>query len=229
MSPHLDDVALSCAGFLAARPGSVMVTVFAGGPTAVDPLPWWDRECGVFVPGDDVVGLRREEDRRGAAELSATVRHLDHWDSQYRDRADYGYDGPGTEGELVDAVVADLEHVVEELDLEKWLVPLGIFHPDHRVTATACQQVAGRHPEVAWLVYEDLPYATLLPQVRRAAVETLGRRGFSLATARPADLDAASHRRRAAACYRSQHRGLGQHLEAALATDERIHALVGTG
>jgi len=200
-----------------------MVTVFAGGPPAVDPLPWWDRRCGVVEPGDDVVGIRRAEDLAAAGVLSATVRHLDHWDNQYRGPT-YGYREP--DAGLVEAIVADLELLLDEVDLDRWLVPLGILHPDHRAAATASCAVAARHPDVEWLVYEDLPYATLYRRDRQLALDGLPSRGFGL-QAVPVDLtgEASSVREAAVRCYRSQLRGLGPEVGTALATPERIHRL----
>jgi hypothetical protein len=52
--PHPDDVALSCSLLLLEHTGSIVSTVFAGGPEHVDPLSAWDVACGVFHPGDDV-------------------------------------------------------------------------------------------------------------------------------------------------------------------------------
>ncbi len=46
VSPHLDDLALSCANLLAVHPGSSLVTVFAGGPSSVDPVTGWEALSG---------------------------------------------------------------------------------------------------------------------------------------------------------------------------------------
>ena len=224
VSPHLDDLALSCSTFLAGHPGSVMVTVFAGGPTSVDPLPGWDRGCLVFEPGDDVVGARRDEDRRAAKVLHASTRHLDHWDYQYRDPT-YGYEGP-TSG-LAAAVAADLRSLVGELAVDQWLVPLGILHPDHQVTAEACLLAAGRRSNVEWLVYEELPYATVYPEERRIAMDALRHHGFSLEQlATPCASEGQAAKRSAIECYASQMPALAGGVDQAVATQERIHRLV---
>jgi LmbE family N-acetylglucosaminyl deacetylase len=227
VSPHLDDLALSCGSFVAAHPGSVMVTVFAGGPGPVDPLPWWDRECGAFQPGDDVVGIRRAEDLRAAEVLSASARHLGHWDNQYRNET-YGYSGP-TE-DLPERVAADLEPLLAQLNLDRWLVPLGILHPDHRATAEACLLLASRHADVEWLVYEDLPYATLYPRERDLATELVREKGLRLDDredgCEPLD---GPVKRTAVECYPSQMGALGAQAQAAMATPERIHRLSPNG
>jgi LmbE family N-acetylglucosaminyl deacetylase len=223
VSPHLDDLALSCGTYLAARPGSILVTVFAGGPASVDPLPWWDQECGVAKPGDDVVGMRRAEDRRAAETLEATVVHLEFWDNHYREPI-YGYEGPT--GDLVDAIAHEVEATMHRLEPTTWLVPLGILHPDHRAAAAACLDLAERHPDVEWLLYEELPYATRCPRDRRLALEELAGRGFTLDDElAPASGVAGDRKERAVACYPSQLAGLAEQVDEALATPERIHRL----
>ena len=76
ISPHLDDAALSCSLLLLEHPGSVVVTVFAGGPPHVDPLSGWDVACNVFRPGDDVIARRRAEDAEACELLKASPVHL---------------------------------------------------------------------------------------------------------------------------------------------------------
>ena len=224
VSPHLDDLALSCATVLAAHPGSVMVTVFAGGPASIDPLPSWDQSCLAFEPGDDVVAARRDEDRRAAEILQASARHLDHWDYQYREPA-YGYGG--ADAQLVGAIAEDLAGLVEELDLDRWLVPLGILHPDHQTTAEACLVAARQFPDVEWLVYEELPYATAYAKERQAAVDALAVEGFTLEVlATPLASECERTKRTAVESYASQLPALGAGVDHALETPERIHRLV---
>jgi LmbE family N-acetylglucosaminyl deacetylase len=202
-----------------------MVTVFAGGPASIDPLPPWDQECGVFGPGDDVVGFRRGEDEAASEVLGASSLHLAHWDLQYRNRA-YGYEG--TTAELTRMVALELESLVHESNIDTWVIPLGILHPDHRVTAEACTRVVVRCPRIDWFVYEDLPYATVFPEHRQIAVDALGHRGFALQLA--ADLESPAidlpAKRRAVQCYRSQLPALGGGADLAVATPERIGRLV---
>src|SRR5947209_11865573 len=63
LSPHFDDAALGAAHLLFAHPGATVVTVMGGPPAAYpDPPSEWDA-LGGFRTGDDVVALRREEDR----------------------------------------------------------------------------------------------------------------------------------------------------------------------
>jgi LmbE family N-acetylglucosaminyl deacetylase len=228
VSPHLDDLALSCAGLLAAHPGSSMVTVFAGGPASVDPVPGWEAISGMFEAGADIVGARRAEDSDAARLLACTPVHLDHWDEQYRhDR--YRYRGP-TGAELVAAVSADLEDLIGRSGLAAWLVPLGISHPDHEITAAACLAVAEGHAEIDWLLYEELPYAVYEPGRVEELSAGLESRGFGLV---PAGDVARSRigpgKRPVLECYASQVPSLGDGTRDALGTPERIHRLCRLG
>ncbi len=224
VSPHLDDLALSCAGYLAERPGSVLVTVFAGGPASVDPLPWWDRECGVVSAGDDVVGIRRAEDLEAATHLAAMVRHLEFWDNQYRE-ARYDYGGPTTD--LAERIAAALDSIIAEAGLERWLIPLGILHPDHQLAARAGLALVDDHPEIDWVLYEELPYATRCLRDRESALSQLAGRGYALEPDPGAALaDRQTLKEQVVSCYRSQLTGLGDQVREALVTPERVHRLV---
>lgn len=225
VSPHLDDVALSCGRFLGANPGSLMVTVLAEGPACVDPLPAWDLESGSFMPGDDVVEARRNEDRRAADVLGASSCHLGFWDRQYRS-AEYGYEGPTDRALLAEAIAGDLRRLIDRVAGDRWLIPLGILHPDHRLTARACLDVAGNLPDLDWIVYEELPYAIAFPQERDKAMTSLVARGFELAPVHGFASADASLKRRAIDCYRSQLGPLGSSVESAIATPERLSRLV---
>ncbi|MBF6555342.1 MAG: PIG-L family deacetylase [Acidimicrobiales bacterium] len=228
VSPHLDDLALSCASFLAAHPGSHMVTTFAGGPEAVDPLPAWDADSGAFLPGADVVGERRHEDLLASATLGASSHHLGHWDWQYRDPT-YGYDGPTKRSELANGISGELASLVDALELDTWVIPLGLVHPDHQATASGCLNVASSHPEIDWLVYEDLPYAQVFPSEMERATARLLEQGFTLSPALGLEFEfpiGDPIKQRAIECYRSQLGPLGEGVDLAVTTPERIHRLL---
>ena len=83
VSPHLDDAVLGCARFMSVHPGVTVVTVFAGNPEAYpDPMRLWDVQSG-FGPDDDVMEVRRREDRAALALLDATPVHLDYVEHSY--------------------------------------------------------------------------------------------------------------------------------------------------
>jgi LmbE family N-acetylglucosaminyl deacetylase len=223
LSPHLDDAALSCSLLLAASPGSAITTVFAAGPASVRPLPPWDRAAR-FREGADVMAMRRAEDCRGAALLRASAVHLTYWDRQYRNNL-YGYRGP--EGDdLVAAIVGDLLVRLGDTQPRRWLIPLGLGHPDHRLTAEAGLRLAERVPG-DWYVYEDLPYALETTAEVASRKADLDRRGFALV--RADDLATSTERaikKAVVACHASQRRPLGRRVRAAVRAPERISALM---
>lgn len=151
VSPHLDDAVLSAAGFLAAHPGSVVVTVLAGQVSGPDGplLSDWDRRCG-FQPGDDPVAVRRAEDAAALALLGARPVWLSHPDSAYCP--------PGREPAPA-MLAAALAPVLRELAPTAVAAPLGLGHPDHHRVHEAALLLRAEDPHgAAWLWYEDHPY-----------------------------------------------------------------------
>ena len=83
VSPHFDDAALGAAHLIAGHPGTTVITVLGGRPPAYPAEPTsWDA-CGGFRAGDDVVAMRREEDREAMAFLGAVPVWLEFPDHQY--------------------------------------------------------------------------------------------------------------------------------------------------
>lgn len=261
VSPHFDDAVLSCGRQVGAHAGSIVITVFSGGPTRVDPLPLWDQMSG-FAPGDDVMGLRAQEDDAALDRLRVRGQRLGFWDGHYRadagnwlvrvmqrrlgdrrlvSRVAYKLSAVAAElglervvrrrlGDhpLVPRVAEKLSTVAEELGLETVFIPLGVGHPDHKLTASACLAAARRLPQLRWVVYEDLPYATETSKGREAALRAIAADGFTL---EPLEIElepgADMERKRAAVeCYRSQLNALGERIELALNATERYHRLV---
>ncbi|HEY3831250.1 MAG TPA: PIG-L family deacetylase [Acidimicrobiia bacterium] len=195
VSPHLDDAVLSCGALIAADPGTLVVTVFAGRPQpglSGEPTDW-DRSCG-FAAGDDVLAARRHEDDCACAALGAEPRWLDFVDYQYGEPV------------AVDEIAAELGAVIEALAPAELFVPLGLVHPDHDRTHRACRLLIGR-TTLTVFAYEDLPYRALEGAVDTRITE-LDAAGLN---PRRVDLgvdgrDARKHE--AIACYASQARGL---------------------
>ena len=223
VSPHPDDAALSCALFLAANPGSCITTVFAGGPPRVRPLTRWDRAARYFPEGADVTGVRRGEDISAAAMVHASARHLSFWDRQYRNDQ-YGYDGVAEE-DLVAAVAEAFMALSEQLNTTTWVIPLGLGHPDHRITAQAGLAWAQSHSGDTYL-YEELPYAAEDPSDAADRRRYLTERGIGLETDETLEflndraLKAAMFR-----CHASQKRLLRRRAKVAMRTPERIWRL----
>lgn len=189
VSPHLDDAVLSAGQLLAAHPGAVVVTVFAGVPGA-GLTGDFDQSIG-FADGGSAMRARRDEDAAALALLGAVPVHLGHLDRQYRKCRDPGLD---------DAILADLTKLVAEHRPAAVLGPVGLVHADHL-------RVGRIWPSVpAWdadqIAYEELPYRVRYP-VR--AVDAA--RAFAAAHAavesprRDADV---GRKAQAILCYRSQ-------------------------
>jgi LmbE family N-acetylglucosaminyl deacetylase len=198
VSPHFDDAALGAAHLLLGHPGSTVVTVFGGPPPAYpEEVTEWDA-MGGFRTGDDVVALRREEDRAAMEVLGATPVWLDFADHQYL--AD---DRRATAGE----VAAVLEATLDDLAPTAVFVPFGLANPDHDLTHQAARVVMARRPALAWHCYEDAGYCHV-PGLLAWRIAGLFRAGLWPTPAIvPVDPDT-GRKRAALACYRSQLTGL---------------------
>ncbi len=149
VSPHFDDAALGAAHVLGSYPGSTVVTVCGGWPPAYpDPPSEWDA-LGGFVAGDDVVAIRREEDRAAMQVLGADPVWLDFVDHQYLEPKQRA-----TPREIADA----LAPVVDAHRPTAVFVPMGIANPDHELTHAAGVLLAHERPGPVWLAYEDHGY-----------------------------------------------------------------------
>src|SRR5690348_12642328 len=124
VSPHLDDAVFACGEWIASSARPVVVTVFAGAQAGGTALTAWDAECG-FRDGDDVIALRREEDRAALDVLAAKPIWLDFRDDQYG------------EPRTTQAISAALARVIEREQVSAIHLPLGLFHADHRRASDA--------------------------------------------------------------------------------------------
>jgi LmbE family N-acetylglucosaminyl deacetylase len=166
ISPHLDDAALTCGGALAvwaaAGEHPAVVTVFAGRPTgALTAFARFQHER--WGETADLVGLRREEDRRGLALLGATPLWLDYPDAIYRgeryttEAAIFGPVAPDEAG-LGERIAAEIAGLWATTAGATLYAPLGLgHHVDHQVTRAAGEALRARGLPVAWC--EELPYA----------------------------------------------------------------------
>lgn len=194
ISPHLDDAVLSCAGLLAARPGSTVVTVY----TALAPTPHlrteWDRRCG-FDNAQAAMTCRLAEDIEALGMVGAVGRALDFLDSQYT----------ATPDEDAPRITERLFHLLASLAPASVVMPLGLFHSDHVRVSDAALMIREALPGVGWFAYEDLPYRQLRGVVQ-ARLSQLLARGV---TATPAHLAVdATSKARAIGAYASQLKGL---------------------
>lgn len=195
ISPHLDDAVFGCGDVVADNPGARVVTIFSGRPPRRGDPTDWDAASG-FAAGDDVIGRRRAEDRDALRILRATPTWLEFLDRQY---------GPAPE---VETVVRAVGAVVERLRPANVIVPLGLWHDDHRLAHAVCRGLMRRWPSMTWLAYADAIYRRFRDSglaERLAELRADGIRPVAVGPARPA-----SQRKRASvACYASQLRALG--------------------
>ncbi len=148
-SPHFDDAALGAACALFAHPGSTVITLFGGKPPAYpDPPSEWDA-LGGFKSGDDVVEIRREEDRAAMKVMDAHPVHLNFVDHQYLQPAERSTPAD---------IAAILEPALDEVHPTAVMLPMGLANPDHVATHDAGSLLAMRRPDITWFCYEDSGY-----------------------------------------------------------------------
>jgi LmbE family N-acetylglucosaminyl deacetylase len=153
VSPHFDDAVLGATHLIAGHPGTTVITVLGGRPPKYPDEPTsWDA-CGGFRAGDDVVALRREEDRSAMAFLDAVPVWLDFPDHQYLAKS---------ERPRPEAVAIDLEEALAAASPTAVFLPMGLANPDHVLThdagLLARDQMADNDDTPAWFCYEDHGY-----------------------------------------------------------------------
>jgi LmbE family N-acetylglucosaminyl deacetylase len=194
VSPHLDDAVLGCGQLLSHHPGAMVVTVFGGRPEAYpDEVTGWDA-IGGFKQGDDVVAIRREEDRSALAVFDASPVWLEFADHQYV---------PEDARDEADEVAEALDAVLVELDPTAVFFPFGLANPDHVMTHRATRSLIDRHPDWAWFCYEDSGYKHI-PGMLAWRVSSLFRRKLWPTPAVIAVDPSRERKLRALACYASQ-------------------------
>jgi len=216
ISPHLDDAVLGCGHWLAAHPGTTVLTVFAGAPPdAAQRRTDWDGRCG-FGDAAQAIAARRAEDAAALRRLRAEPLWLDFLDSQYGDSPDAG--------KLADALQARLQ----ALSPRRLLLPLGLFHSDHQLCHEAACRAAQRLPTPPLLLaYEDVGYR-VMPGLLQRRLAALAEAGVA-ATPEPGDAAAddagwsacAAAKRAAVQAYASQWRALGRGMAADAEQPER--------
>jgi LmbE family N-acetylglucosaminyl deacetylase len=215
ISPHLDDAVFGCGALLAANPGSVVLTVFAGTPRDEHRTDW-DRRCG-FANAHDAMRVRRCEDDEALVLLKAHPLHLGFLDSQYGDTPPLAL------------LQSALRETLAAAKPDRVLVPMGLFHSDHRLVHEASRAAlldgdAGASGVSLW-VYEDAPYRGLRGLLQQRLAEW-AHQGLVATPVRW--LHGAAEqtlKRRAVQAYRSQLRGFGDHVPADVEQPERYWTL----
>lgn len=173
VSPHLDDVAFSCGGTMAALAAAGWRTHLATVFTATVPDPaGFALACQLdkgLAPEVDYMALRRAEDGRFATAVgAASLHHLPHVEAPHRGygsaAALFGPDLPGDDAWR--AIAGDLAELVGALAPDLVLAPQGLGnHVDHRQVIRA---VLALPPGVPVLWYRDTPYVLRDPDARPA-------------------------------------------------------------
>jgi len=210
LSPHLDDVILSCGGTIwqQVRAGErvLVLTVFAGSPSPDAPLSPFAQELHArWETLTDASALRREEDLAALAVLGAETMHWPYTDCVYR-RTPAGC-FPYTSGEtlfgpvhpaekgLIAELATRLAALLQRQGGAAIYVPLGIgHHVDHQIVRQAAE--ASGH---ALAYYEDFPYAQDRQAMQQVSMPGQARVHLELLSEQALEAKLA-----AIACYRSQ-------------------------
>ena len=212
LSPHYDDVVLSCGGTVAqvAQWGRepLMLTIFAGetfDELLTDFAVWKHRRWG--LENTELVRSRRQsEDLRAAAILGCQTRWLGFPDAIYRGErymADEQLFGAvrSEEARIATLIAHEVRLLPQWSDDATVYVPLGVGgHVDHQLTFMAGQLLAAEGARV-W-AYEDCPYAMHTPA---GVAKRLADLGDAVGAPVPIDISETLERRVAAvAAYESQ-------------------------
>ena len=192
LSPHLDDVALSCGGLVweqaAARERVTVLTVCAGDPP---PGRLSDFAEGFHARWDtnlEAAATRRAEDLRACQRMGATAQHFSIPDCIYR--LDPGDGSPlytsettllGPLSQVEAGLVVDLQHELSQALPSKANIvcPLTVGgHVDHRLVRAAAEGL-GRP---LWC-YADTPYVLRAGEALEAAIS--GTRAISFPVSEP--------------------------------------------
>jgi LmbE family N-acetylglucosaminyl deacetylase len=172
LSPHLDDIALSCGGQvkrLTAQGREVVIATLcaADAPTNRPLSAAAQRVHQEWQLGGQPYAARREEDRRAGAALAAKAIHLNLLDAIYRfdDAGQPLYTDqfigvmphPHDEARQLPALKAALSDLLAARPRELVYAPLAVGgHVDHTLTRAAAEAVV---PAARLRYYEDYPYA----------------------------------------------------------------------
>ena len=170
LSPHLDDVVLSCGGLiydLSKKNASIEIWTLCAGdpdPLLIPQFAWQLHQR--WQTGADAVAIRRDEDRSSCRWINAVPIHFNFLDCIYRRSPGSGEAIILQNEDLFTPVSADEEYLLVEVQnfLERSLptdarlvVPLGLgSHKDHELTRLAAERL----PRDLYY-YADYPYAVL--------------------------------------------------------------------
>jgi LmbE family N-acetylglucosaminyl deacetylase len=182
LSPHFDDIALSCGGMAArlSRAGArcIALTVFTAPAQSDVPLSgfaqlqhdWWEAAGG--AAGKPINEVRRDEERAAVRLLDLEPVWLDLPDAPYRrgSSGDFFYTSndalmggivaPEERRQLVRDISREVSRITRESGVRgrvRVFAPLGVGgHVDHKLVFLAARRLG---PRYGVLYYEDYPYA----------------------------------------------------------------------
>jgi len=180
LSPHLDDVVLSCGGLIAelVKSGqSVAVWTICAGDPPPEPFSPLALELHLrWGYGTDAAARRREEDRQSCQRLGAIVKHFSIPDCIYRRDPISGeplistndalfQPLPEVEYPLADSITRQLKALLPK-DV-RLVSPLTLGgHIDHHLTRRAAESLN----QPLWY-YSDYPYAASDPEAMKAVIK----------------------------------------------------------
>ncbi len=167
LSPHLDDVVLSCGGLIWQLTNSgakvLVVTVAAGDPDYTKLSPLAEKAHKLWGLKSGAMAHRRQEDVKACAQLGADFKHLPIQDCVYRRDTRSGRELYTTQSDIFGLPCAedlDLGQALPSMLLSlpvalKTFAPAGIGgHVDHEFTRLIARAVFGSK----LMYYEDFPY-----------------------------------------------------------------------
>lgn len=234
LSPHFDDAVLSCGGLIAQQTASgqrvIIATLCAGAPPIEHDLSPFAQSLHerwlTHFPGQDLIALRRQEDRAACARVGAEARHLDGLDCIYRR-------GPAGEwlytshealfdvlhpGDDDPALTAQLHDLLAQVQPQRVYAPLAVGnHVDHQWLRRLAETWAGAGRPLRF--YEDYPYGERVERLAQALNQPVAWRW--LRHPQPLTPAQAEAKIAAIACYGSQMTAL---FESAEAMPSRVQA-----
>ena len=170
LSPHLDDVVLSCGGLiydLSQKNVDIEIWTLCAGdpdPMLISEFAWQLHQR--WQTGADAVNIRREEDSSSCQWINAHPVHLGFLDCIYRRSPTTGEAIIQKNDDLFTALSKDEEYLVVEVqnllesrlsDDAQIVIPLGLgTHKDHALTRLAAERLSR-----STYYYADYPYAVL--------------------------------------------------------------------
>ena len=167
LSPHLDDVVLSCGGRISqqteAKQSVLIVTVTAGDPPGRPLPPFAQSHHDAWQLSQDVVQDRRAEDVAACTVLGAHWLHWDFGDAIYRRAPETGEALYNNDDQLFGAINSAETPLIKQLitllqslpPADEIVCPLAVGdHVDHQLTRVSAEAAFGS----GMTYYEDYPY-----------------------------------------------------------------------